>query len=189
MLLNEAMDASALVGRFLDFARPLHLAPEEFELTGFLTDIVASFRRKFPKICIEDHSLKSSPIKISGDSLLLKQALGNIIDNACRAAGNARGNVTIGAKRQGQLAEIIISDNGHGIPEDIKDKIFTPFVSDSPSGSGLGLPLSRKIIIMHGGRVTFESEPDSGTIFTISLPIMQIPVQEKSKIEMAGRRP
>jgi len=116
---------------------------------------------------------------------LLKQAIGNIIDNACQAAGEKGGQIKIALRIAGEMAETIISDNGPGIPENIRDKIFTPFFSGTPSGSGLGLPLARKIIALHGGRVDFDSQVGQGTTFIVSLPLNKALMSADSAVNSA----
>ncbi len=65
--------------------------------------------------------------------------------------------------------EIVVSDTGPGIPEDILDHIFEPFISNSPNGTGLGLAITKRIITAHKGNVNVESYP-GGTVFHILLP-------------------
>ena len=65
--------------------------------------------------------------------------------------------------------QITVSDTGTGIPEEIRDKIFRPFVTTSPEGTGLGLAITQRIITAHRGLITVDSFP-GGTVFTISLP-------------------
>jgi signal transduction histidine kinase len=104
----------------------------------------------------------------------------NLINNAFQAlsADNGKritenGKVTLTTKNQGDKIEITISDNGPGIPDDIKDKIFQPFFTTKPTGqgTGLGLSLSYDIVKAHGGEIRLQQNPIRGSIFIISLPI------------------
>lgn len=171
LLLKEAAESSALVGRFLDFARPLYLEAIDINLIDVLEEIIVTAKQRYPALEILFENISRGQVNISADSLLLKQAIGNIIDNACLAAGEKGEHVKINLRIAGEMAEAIISDNGPGIPENIRESIFTPFFSGTPSGSGLGLPLARKIIALHGGRVEFDSQVGNGTTFTVSLPL------------------
>jgi signal transduction histidine kinase/streptogramin lyase len=92
-------------------------------------------------------------------------------DNGERITDN--GKVTLTTKNQGDKIEITISDNGPGIPDDIKDKIFQPFFTTKPTGegTGLGLSLSYDIVKAHGGEIKVETEKSKGTDFIIMLPI------------------
>lgn len=185
LLLKEAAEASALVGRFLDFARPLYLEVVDINLIDILEEITAPAKQRYPALKILFENISRGKANISADSLLLKQAIGNIIDNACQAAGEKGGQIKIALRIAGEMAETIISDNGPGIPENIRDKIFTPFFSGTPSGSGLGLPLARKIIALHGGRVDFDSQVGQGTTFIVSLPLNKALMSADSAVNSA----
>jgi signal transduction histidine kinase len=185
LLMQEAMEASELVGRFLDFARPLQLDKEIFKVGDFLQNIVENVRSRYPNIEIEIAKAGLLNFTIEGDSLLLKQSIGNIVDNACKAVLTEMGKVTITLQKSDRFLVIDISDNGGGIPLDMKDKIFTPFFSGSASGSGLGLPLAAKIMALHGGRIEFKSRLPRGTTFAISIPLSANQFETASKSEIA----
>ncbi|GAB2617518.1 sensor histidine kinase [Belliella aquatica] len=104
----------------------------------------------------------------------------NIFNNAFYACNDKRKvsesyipKVQVSTKNLGSIIEIIISDNGNGIPDQIKDKIFQPFFTTKPTGlgKGLGLSLSYDIIKVHGGEIAVKSEPNHGTQFIITLPL------------------
>ncbi|MCX6825729.1 MAG: ATP-binding protein [candidate division Zixibacteria bacterium] len=171
LLLDEAIEASELVARFLDFAQPLNLVASEFDIKELIENVVALTRGKYNLVEFRIDYKHDSGLIGWGDQLLLKQAIGNIVDNACHAVEGGNGLVQIKIINTAKAIKISIADNGPGIPDDYKDKIFTPFFSGSPSGSGLGLPLARKIITLHEGRVEYSSRAGKGTIFTITLPL------------------
>jgi len=169
-LINEAHQAELLVARFLDYARPLHIAPDNFALSDFLEEITEASASRYPHITITyDCDEYSEPL--FADHLLLKQALGNIVDNACQAYAGNCGTVTIQAHRRENSLIVTVSDSASGIPDDIHGQIFTPFFSGNPSGSGLGLPLAEKIIALHGGKISFESKSGFGTEFILEIPL------------------
>ncbi|WP_341272830.1 sensor histidine kinase [Cecembia calidifontis] len=106
----------------------------------------------------------------------------NIINNAFQALNNEelrmrnegfKPLVTVSTKNLGDKIEISVKDNGQGIPEAIKDKIFQPFFTTKPTGqgTGLGLSLSYDIVKAHGGEIFLDSELDKGTTFSVRLPI------------------
>jgi len=169
-LTAEAMQAEALIARFLDYARPLKVLPEEFDLSDLINEIILSTNQRYPDIYISFESDSRDNISIKGDSLLLKQALTNLVDNACKSYGTGTGEIRIKHSQTADNNIIEIIDNGSGISKADKENIFTPFFSGSPSGSGLGLPLAQKIISIHKGYIDFRDNPDGGTIFSISLP-------------------
>ena len=83
--------------------------------------------------------------------------------------------------------EIIVRDNGPGIPEDIRGRLFEPFVSSGKqNGTGLGLTVVQKIIQDHGGRITVESTSEAGTIFRVVLPLILEPHQKTNQGEQLG---
>ncbi len=169
-LTNEAMQAEALIARFLDFARPLHASFEMIVLAEFVNEIVESSKHRFPNVSLIFEAGSDDKIFVYGDPLLLKQAVSNITDNACKSYDTGIGEIRIRYIQSHENFRLEIIDNGSGISETDKDNIFTPFYSGSPSGSGLGLPLAQKIISLHKGFVDFRDNPDGGTIFSISLP-------------------
>ena len=91
-----------------------------------------------------------------------------------KADGSYKPNVTISTRKIDNKIEIRVSDNGPGIPDNIKDKIFQPFFTTKPTGqgTGLGLSLSYDIITKgHGGSIEMNSSKDQGTEFIIKIPI------------------
>jgi len=111
-----------------------------------------------------------SRLEIELDRLLFKQAVSNIIDNAVNAYQGRGGEIRIEAGTADGSILLEIADSGSGIPNENLDKIFTPFFSSNPSGTGLGLPLAGRIIDAHGGRLSVASTVGEGTVFSIILP-------------------
>lgn len=108
-------------------------------------------------------------IRIQADENLLRQALLNLLINAQQATPSG-GTITMRFGRDANGAFISVSDTGAGITPQERDRIFRPFFSTKPGGSGLGLPITRRIVEEHGGTLTFETQPGQGTTFSISLP-------------------
>ncbi len=109
-------------------------------------------------------------IEFSADEQLLEQVLINMVKNAVQALNNRPDpKIVIKAfiNKRGRLT-IQVKDNGHGILKEVLDKIFIPFFTTRPKGSGIGLSLSRQIMRLHGGTITAGSEPDVGTTFTLT---------------------
>lgn len=107
---------------------------------------------------------------VAADAQKLRRALGNIIVNAAEATGQG-GTVAVRAECDPQGVTIRIADNGPGIPEAIRGRIFEPFVTHGKDhGTGLGLAITQAVIEAHGGRVEAANRPDGGAVFTIWLP-------------------
>jgi signal transduction histidine kinase len=106
----------------------------------------------------------------------------NVINNAFQAINNSelkiqnpgfKPSVTVSTKSVGDKIEISINDNGPGIPDSIKEKIFQPFFTTKPTGqgTGLGLSMSYDIVKAHGGEIKVDSALGRGTMFIVSLPV------------------
>ncbi|MGN0354990.1 MAG: sensor histidine kinase [Muricoprocola sp.] len=122
----------------------------------------------------ETDSLPSDLPTLPADPVKLRQVLDNLLRNATEAHLSSKKQlpyVHLSAFLSKRHLEISIEDNGCGImPEDQKT-IFQPFTTHKPSGTGLGLSIASRIIKAHHGNLTFHSEPDQGSVFTVSLPI------------------
>ena len=183
---SEVVVASSMVSRFLNFARPLELNCESISLGEVLDYCVARVERQAGEKNVRvDYVPPVSALTVSGDPLLLRETFGNLLDNALQAVGR-EGGVTVRTATQGRTVEITVSDTGPGIPQHLRTKLFTPFVSSKPSGTGLGLALAHKIISLHGGTIAFEPDCGRGAVCRVVLPLiageMQFPVTPTSSI-------
>ena len=107
------------------------------------------------------------------DSKKLERALYNLLLNACEAIAGQDGQINVDLREVLGGLEIRLSDNGRGIPESIRGKLFEPFISyGKENGTGLGLTVVQKIIQDHGGDVIVEKTSEEGTVFRITLPII-----------------
>lgn len=104
------------------------------------------------------------------DARKLERAFYNLLLNACEATPGSEGRVEVSIECENSLVHIAVSDNGPGIPEEIRDRLFHPFVSfGKENGTGLGLTVVQKIVQDHGGQVATERSPDGRTIFRITI--------------------
>ncbi len=105
------------------------------------------------------------------DPRKLERALYNLLLNACEAAPSREGMVQVTIEKTAATVIIDVSDNGPGIAEPIRDRLFHPFVSfGKANGTGLGLTVVQKIVQDHGGTVLMERTPDARTVFRITIP-------------------
>ncbi|HEY2381945.1 MAG TPA: HAMP domain-containing sensor histidine kinase, partial [Terriglobia bacterium] len=82
------------------------------------------------------------------------------------------GEIDVSITQNSRFVKTAIRDNGHGIPEDVRKKIFIPFFTTKTQGTGLGLSLVQKIVLAHNGRIEVQSSPGKGTCFTVTLPVL-----------------
>ena len=169
---KELQEEAALVDRFLSFARPLALSVEKTVVSDFLNKSLLAYRAN-PATGSRVHALVQTDGEAELDCLLLKQVIGNLVDNALRASESNSSPVDITANVTASEVILIVNDRGHGISPEEQEKIFTPFYSSSPSGAGLGLPLARKIVELHNGTLDLVSRPECGATFTIRIPRYQ----------------
>ena len=114
--------------------------------------------------------VKDPDLFIQADASLLEQVLINLIVNAIEAVKTKENpKISLSAFAEGRKVIMKVSDNGSGIPEELLDKIFVPFFSTRKTGSGIGLNLSKQIIMLHKGSITFQTIEGTGTSFIITL--------------------
>jgi signal transduction histidine kinase len=115
---------------------------------------------------------------IEGDDVLLRQAFSNLLRNAIEACAGASVvpivNVTARVDQQPPACTVVISDNGPGFPEEARERVFHPFFTTKPQGTGLGLALVQKIVVTHNGRVVAANGP--GGRITLVFPLKIEPV-------------
>lgn len=138
------------------------------DLIGVAVQRVDYCMNKHPvEICIEPNL----PL-IELDFVLIEQVIINLLDNACNYTPSGT-VILIEARSNQDKIEVVISDNGSGIPNDLIDRIFDKFYrlpGTATGGTGLGLSISRGLVEAHGGILTAENKPEGGAKFTLSLP-------------------
>jgi len=167
---KESLRARDIVKQLLGFARkkPLHLT--EVNINAVVKEVVAfSFSQtRMGKVKVTEEY--SDIPRTTGDVDQLKQVFLNIITNAIHAMPEG-GGLAIRTFTKGEYILASLSDTGHGISNEVRNRIFEPFFSTKKEkGTGLGLSISYRIIQDHGGRIDVESEPGKGTTFTVRLP-------------------
>lgn len=171
-LLHQVDTLRDIATSFSAFAKMPIPEMKKFDLTEVLTKTF-NLHRNVENAKIEFAHTEDN-IYVIGDIKLMGRIITNIILNATQALGgqniNIQGKVAISGKR----ALISIEDNGPGIKEDIKDKIFLPSFSTKSEGSGIGLAIAKHGIEQSGGQIWFESQEGKGTIFFIELPLAEV---------------
>ncbi len=186
-IMSEAKLANAIVVEMLEFVRPVRLQLEPTDVGDVLHQAVTLAERKTSRGGTAVRlSVEAGLPLIDGDHTQLSQVFMNLLTNAFEALGGL-GAVTLTAVTQpveyGQVcgAEpsttivIDVQDDGPGIAEGLSDRIFDPFFTTKPTGSGLGLPIVRKIVDAHDGRIDVSSEQGRGTRFRVTLPVSSGP--------------
>lgn len=172
-LLNKATtclhDLEQLISDMLQFARGASYTESVFSVDDLLNSVETSLR---PIVQDNQHLLISridSPIHLSGNREALVGAVLNLASNALQSAGTeARVEVKVCAR--GPQIEIRVADNGPGVSAENRDKIFDPFYTSRPDGTGLGLAVVRSVARSHGGDIELEPSERAGATFILRLP-------------------
>jgi signal transduction histidine kinase len=173
---SEVNRLSALVTEFLDFARPLHVQPHPTDLTALLDRVLKTVAERWtgkPVAVARDYAIDLPAIPM--DESLCEQAFLNLVQNAYEAmeenGGALRVEVTRAARNDREGAEVRFTDTGPGVPEELREEIFNPFVTTKKTGIGLGLSIVSKIVDGHHGSIRVDNRPHGGAVFTLFFPI------------------
>ncbi|MFO7803554.1 MAG: PAS domain-containing sensor histidine kinase [Desulfovermiculus sp.] len=172
----------SITDQILDFVRESGPERKDIVLQGLIQDTLRYLdpELKYPPVEVTT-DLPDTDVSVQSDYKLLQQVVVNILSNAIHAIrdnkeGSGRLHIALEEERGG--GHIRITDNGPGIPESVQQRIFELFYTTKPEGkgTGLGLPICRRIMRRLGGMLWFESQSGTGTTFHISLP-KQRPLQ------------
>ncbi len=170
ILINRIESLSQIATEFSQFARMPIPVNEKMMIEDSIQEIVGLYSNSDKAKIILDLNTEDTPIK--ADKEQVSRAFNNLIKNAIQAIPAEReGLIEINTHYKEDHIEIQIKDNGSGIPEDIRDKIFTPNFSTKSSGMGLGLAIVSRIIQNSSGNIWFDTELEEGTIFYIEFPL------------------
>ncbi len=170
----ENMDfLKTLLNEFSSFNNSCKLHFQELDLSELLENLISSF---VPTLKSHNISLVSTiepnlPI-IQADKTKMSQLILNLLRNSSEAI---KTNGTIHCSLSSQKNHLVLSvkDNGSGIPVLYQEDLFEPFITHKQEGTGLGLPICKRIAEAHNGSISFQSIPDKGTEFTVLLPVQQ----------------
>ena len=181
---REAVRLREILEDFLRFAGRIELDKQPTDLNALVDDMAAFFEPQAAEAGVNLRTqLDPALPKINADPSLIKQATLNLMINATHAMADAKkSNQPNGGAselilrtsriqtREGNKLRIHVIDTGPGMSDEIKAQIFKPYFSTKRTGTGLGLPTTRRIVEEHGGTLTLHTEPGKGSEFTIELP-------------------
>lgn len=161
-----------LIDSLLEFSRTREsLRPTYGDLEDVIERSIQSVQARLEFHAVRITTQTNGPTDGWFDSRKLERVFQNLLINACEAVTPGAGEVRITLHTTQQRVEVRVSDNGRGIPELVRDRLFEPFVSHGKeNGTGLGLTVVQKIVQDHGGDVTVESTSSQGTVFLVVLP-------------------
>jgi signal transduction histidine kinase len=177
VLEREVARLEEILDGFLRFARGYKLEPVRQSANSLLREVVEFWAAKAHSAGVDVQLVLEPDLPdVLIDANYVKQALLNLLNNAFDALTqqapdrkSGREQILVCSRRGKDSVEVLVIDNGPGIPVDARPRIFDPYFSTKPGGSGLGLPTARRILEELGGSLTFDSELGRGTSFRMVL--------------------
>jgi signal transduction histidine kinase len=169
-LLAQVEILNQIASSFSSFARMPAPVLQKMDISSVLKKVV-DLHSTADAVTI--HLSPLAPIMIMGDEQLLTRIFSNVILNAMQSVEEGRMvNIDLTAKMEGNFCLVSIADNGNGIEDELKEKVFLPHFSTKKAGSGIGLAIAKQGIELSGGEIWFESNVAEGTVFYVKLPIL-----------------
>lgn len=173
-IITECQRCRRITGGLLGFARSTPVHREPIDLAALARETLDSLRpqKMFRGVECRLEVTPGLP-NLEGDADRLRQVLVNLLLNAAQALGG-RGRITVRLEAAAEGLVLWVADDGPGIPEALRERIFEPFFSTKArgEGTGLGLPVCRKLIEEHGGSLTVATGGDGGALFRVQLPLV-----------------
>jgi PAS domain S-box-containing protein len=178
---NEIQRLDRVVQTLVDFSRPVELKLHEQDLRPVVSAVLvlASAELETRNVRVVN-SMPDHPVIAKIDADLMKQAILNIVLNGAQAMADG-GTLRVSLTEDGRWGYLRISDEGEGIPPEIREKIFNLYFTTKKGGSGIGLAMTYRIVQMHNGQIHVESEIGKGTTF-----MLQVPAFNSSEIRLRG---
>ena len=170
---GEIVRLEEIVRHFLDFARPPTPVRQPLDLRRVVDRPLDLVRVRADRQGVRITAERGeAPLPVAVDPGQMHSIVVNLLLNALDAMPGG-GAVAVQLDRHGDEARLRVCDNGPGLPPQVLDRLFTPFVSTKATGTGLGLSLARRIVEDHGGRIEAANRPEGGACFTIHLPLSE----------------
>jgi len=169
-ILRQVEELRDIASEFSAYSQIPRLDPQPGDLVRTVAEVVEAYAAAPPSGA--SLSLRAAEPAIAGrfDAKLLSRAVRNLLENALRAGG-ADGRVEVTVERADGEARIAVRDSGPGVPAEVLPRIFDPYFSTHAAGTGLGLPIARRIAEEHGGRIEADNLPGGGFEVTITMPL------------------
>ena len=172
IIYDECIRLENILANVLDYSKPVKPQKEPVELNKVVRDTLQQFGHVIeePDIDVE-FNLDKDLGEVLADGRMIKQVIINLLKNSIEAVEDEEdGRIRVTTAKDGSEVVFSVTDNGPGIEEDVREKLFSPFFTTKVGGSGLGLSVTRRIVRQHGGEIGFESDVGKGTSFYVRLP-------------------
>lgn len=168
-IIGEVENLRKIAQEFLELSKVTSLKKEHFDLKETIEEVISPYKKMLSERIKFREIYEGKTFHLEADKSKVKIAFRNIFINAIEAI-RGRGSIEIRLSAEKEHLLLEIKDTGIGMAKDMLEKIFDPYFSTKDVGTGLGLPIAKKIIEDHGGAIRVESEINKGTTITISLP-------------------
>lgn len=168
-IISEVENLRSIAAEFMTIARESGAVREKFDLKELVLDLLQPFRETLADRVKFTLRESGRNFGLVGDRGKIKVAIRNILINAIEAI-KGQGLIEVSLRDKDEGLELEIKDSGCGIPEEVAAHIFEPYFSTKEKGTGLGLPICKRIVEEHEGNIRLESRPGQGTTVTITLP-------------------
>ncbi len=173
--ISSAVDTvRTLVDEFSTLARFPTAKPQPSNINGIVETALGMFDGRLANIHVRTQLAPDLP-KVMADPEAIKRALANLVDNAAEAMLNSplrEIDISTAIVATGDAVEVVISDTGHGVSRELKERLFLPYFSTKQRGTGLGLAIVSRIIEDHHGSIRVEENKPSGSRFIVELPVV-----------------
>ncbi|MCC6174332.1 MAG: GAF domain-containing protein [Chloroflexi bacterium] len=193
---KDARRLNRLVNEMLDLSRMesgrIALMLEPLDLNAIVADVAATTQPNAPKHRFALQLDDTLPLLVA-DRDKLTQVVTNLVSNAVKYSPDG-GQVTLTTRAEGNVAHLMVTDKGVGMPKEMLERVFEPYSRVETGttrfirGTGLGLPIARQIVKLHGGRVWADSVEGKGSTFHCLIPVGAMPRAERPAREMAAVR-
>jgi signal transduction histidine kinase len=187
IIIREVSRLERITTQILDYSKEVKLCTEKIDLRCTLDEALEIVESRLAQVRITvEKDYAETPFHVTADPRRMKQVILNLLENAIEAVsqtedrGSDEGHVYLRMAEESDLVVIEVEDTGPGIAEDHMDRVFTPFFTTKVSGSGLGLPVTKRIVTDHGGRITLSRTQEGRTRFRIEMPRWtEVPTREE----------
>lgn len=171
-IVSQVAAMKNMVTDFADYARAPAPKLVQLDVHRLISEVMGLYEANSSPITLR---LEATATLINGDATRLRQVVHNLLQNAHDALQQTdrREIILATANTQKGMVDLIISDNGSGFPEHLLAKAFEPYMTTKPKGTGLGLPIVKKIVEEHGGRISIDNQPQGGARVSIALPLLE----------------
>ncbi|MGA7178042.1 MAG: ATP-binding protein [Thiobacillaceae bacterium] len=168
-IINQVSAMKSMVEAFANYARTPKIHIGSLDLNGLIREVLTLYDAHALGL---EASLAEDLPPVAGDPTLLRQVIHNLLQNAQDALGDKKGaRITVKTRNQLDRVVLTICDNGPGFPEHLMARLFEPYATTKPKGTGLGLPIVKKIVEEHQGSIRVENQAEGGARISVSLPV------------------